>query len=81
MGAHGQNAREFGFMVDAKQFASKVRFALLSGVGAGLSVPVANRRARARRAVPSQATERRGAGGCLFAHRGKPGWHSAAVFE
>src|SRR6201997_1543634 len=44
-------------------------------------VPVANRRAprASRSALTSDGAAR--AGGCLFAHRGKPGWHSAAVFE
>jgi hypothetical protein len=44
-------------------------------------VPVANRRAprASRRALTSDGAVR--AGRCLFAHRGKPGWHSVAVFE
>ncbi len=44
-------------------------------------VPVANRRAsRAwRRALTSDGAAARGR--CLFAHRGKPGWHSAAVLN
>jgi hypothetical protein len=44
-------------------------------------VPVANRRAprASRSAVTSDGAAARGR--CLFAHRGKPGWHSAAVFE
>src|SRR5580704_15257111 len=47
----------------------------------GRLVPVANRRAprASRSALTSDGAAR--AGGCLFAHRGKPGWHSAAVFE
>jgi hypothetical protein len=44
-------------------------------------VPVANRRAprASRSALMSDEAAR--VGGCLFAHRGKPGWHSGAVFE
>ena len=44
-------------------------------------VPVANRRGPAR--VAQCLHERRSGvrGRCLFAHRGKPGWHSGAVFE
>src|ERR1700738_4214001 len=47
----------------------------------GRLAPVANRRAprASRSALTSDGAAR--AGGCLFAHRGKPGWHSAAVFE
>jgi len=47
----------------------------------GRLVPVANRRAprASRSALTSDGAAR--AGGCLFAHRGKPGWHSAAVLE
>src|SRR5260370_13088901 len=36
---------------------------------------------RARRAVPSRATERRRAGGACLPTGAKPGWRSAAVFE
>src|SRR5437660_4087003 len=44
-------------------------------------VPVANRRVprASRSALTSDGATARGR--CLFAHRGKPGWHSRAVFE
>ena len=44
-------------------------------------VPVANRRAprASRSALTSDGAAPRGR--CLFAHRGKPGWYSVAVFE
>src|SRR6266566_3799755 len=51
----------------------------LTGIGFRL-VPVANRRAPRVAQCPHE--RRSGARGrCLFAHRGKPGWHSGAVFE
>src|SRR6202043_4180704 len=44
-------------------------------------VPVANRRVprASRSALTSDGAAARGK--CLVAHRGKPGWHSRAVFE
>src|SRR5438045_4314868 len=44
-------------------------------------VPVANRRAprASRSALTSDEATR--VGGCLFAHRGKPGWYSGAVLK
>jgi hypothetical protein len=46
----------------------------------GQAYPGSEQVGPAHRAVPSRATERRAWEG-LFAHRGKPGWHSGAVFE
>ena len=47
----------------------------------GRLVPVANRRVPARVAQCPHQRRSGARGRCLFAHRGKPGWHSVAVLE
>src|SRR5262244_552476 len=47
----------------------------------GRLVPVANRRGPARVAQCPHERRSGARGRCLFAHGGKPGWHSGAVFE